>query len=182
MAAWPEGETAPGTAASGGLRASDADREQVIDALKTAFVWGRLTKDKFDARVGQALTSRTHTELAAVTAGIPAAPDGAQSCRRGSAPSVAPPVLAGQITRRDSIARTLRSRQWPRVLVAGLVLVLLGVTLVPSSTDGGRFGNMVVFFGMMIVLQAAARGVVRLPSRPVPTPRWSTAGRQPLGQ
>jgi hypothetical protein len=54
------------------LRASDADREHVIDMLKAAFVHGRVTKDEFDARVGQAFASRTYAELAAVTADIPA--------------------------------------------------------------------------------------------------------------
>jgi hypothetical protein len=44
----------------------------VIDLLKAAFVRGRLDRDEFDARIGQALTSRTCPELAAVTAGIPA--------------------------------------------------------------------------------------------------------------
>jgi hypothetical protein len=56
------------------LRASDADREQIIDALKTAFVQDRLAKDDFDARVTRALGARTYAELAAVTAGIPPAP------------------------------------------------------------------------------------------------------------
>jgi len=55
-----------------GLRASRADRERVIDLLKAAFVQGRLDRDEFDARIGQALASRTYGELAAVTAGIPA--------------------------------------------------------------------------------------------------------------
>ena len=54
------------------LRASDADRERVIDALKAAFVQGRLDRDEFDARIGQAVASRTYGELAAVTADIPA--------------------------------------------------------------------------------------------------------------
>jgi hypothetical protein len=61
----------PGAQAAG-LRASRADREQVIDLLKAAFVEGRLTRDEFDARVGQALASRTYAELAAVTADLPA--------------------------------------------------------------------------------------------------------------
>ena len=56
------------------LRASHLDREHVISALKTAFVQGRLVKDEFDSRVGQALASRTHAELAAITADIPIAP------------------------------------------------------------------------------------------------------------
>jgi Domain of unknown function (DUF1707) len=163
MSAWPGGETAPGTAGRGGLRASDADREQVLDALKTAYVRGQLTKDQFDAGIGRALTSRTYAELAVVTAGIPAAPNGAQPGRRGGAMPVGPPVLAGQTTRSSSIARTLRTRQWPWVLAAGLVLMLLGAALMPGDAGGGRFGNMVVFLGMMLVLQAAARGLVRLP-------------------
>ena len=56
----------------GRLRASDADREQVIDTLKVAFVQGRLTRDQLVMRAGQALTSRTYGELARVTGGIPA--------------------------------------------------------------------------------------------------------------
>ena len=56
------------------MRASHADREQVIEALKDAFVHGQLNKDELDARAGQALAARTYAELAAVTADIPAAP------------------------------------------------------------------------------------------------------------
>jgi hypothetical protein len=59
-------------AAAAGLRASRADRERVIDLLKAAFLHGRLDRDEFDARIGQALASRTYGELAATTADIPA--------------------------------------------------------------------------------------------------------------
>jgi hypothetical protein len=62
----------PQAQAAAGLRASRADRERVIDLLKAAFVQGRLDRDEFDARIGQALASRTYGELAAVTADIPA--------------------------------------------------------------------------------------------------------------
>ena len=58
-------------AAAARLRASRADRERVIDLLKAAFVQGRLARDEFDTRVGQALASRTYAELAAVTATSP---------------------------------------------------------------------------------------------------------------
>jgi hypothetical protein len=56
------------------LRAGHADRERVIEALKTAFVDGRLTKSELAARTGQALAARTYADLAALTADIPAAP------------------------------------------------------------------------------------------------------------
>jgi hypothetical protein len=65
-------EIAAGAEGRGHLRASHADREQVVGVLKAAFVQGRLTKDELDLRVGQALTSRTYAELAALTADIPA--------------------------------------------------------------------------------------------------------------
>ncbi len=65
----------------GNLRASHATREQVIGALKAAFVQGRLTEDELDARTGRVHASRTYAELAEVTADIPAEPTGAQSPR-----------------------------------------------------------------------------------------------------
>jgi hypothetical protein len=70
-------------AASGGdrLRAGHADREQVVETLKDAFVPGRLTRDEFDARAGRALAARTFADLAALTAGIPPGPAAAGSAR-----------------------------------------------------------------------------------------------------
>ena len=62
--------------------ASHADREQVIDTLKATFVQGRLTKDEFDTRIGQAFASRTYAELAAAAADIPAGLASAQPLRK----------------------------------------------------------------------------------------------------
>jgi Domain of unknown function (DUF1707) len=70
--AWSGDEIAAGPAGHRHLRASNADREQVIDMLKAAFVQGRLTRDELDLRVGQALKSRTYAEQAAVIADLPA--------------------------------------------------------------------------------------------------------------
>ena len=74
MTPGPGNQRPVAAAGRGHLRASHADREQMIDVLTTAFVQGRLTKDEFDARVGRTFTSRTYAELATVTAGIPAGP------------------------------------------------------------------------------------------------------------
>ena len=62
----------PVAADRGRLRASHADREQVVGILKAAFVQGMLAKDEFDLRVGQAFVSRTYAQLAALTADLPA--------------------------------------------------------------------------------------------------------------
>ena len=74
MTTGPRDPMAAGAAGRGHMRASDADREQVLDILKAAFVQGRLIKDELDIRAGQTLASRTYAELAAVTADIPVAP------------------------------------------------------------------------------------------------------------
>lgn len=70
-------EIAAGAAGQGWLRGSYADREQLIDALKDAFVQGRLAKDEFDLRVSKVLA--TYSELDALTADIPAGIAEAQS-------------------------------------------------------------------------------------------------------
>jgi hypothetical protein len=72
MATGPWDPITAAAVSRGRLRASDADREQVIDVLKAAFVQGLLTKDELSTRAGQALASRTNAELAVITADIPA--------------------------------------------------------------------------------------------------------------
>jgi putative transcriptional regulator len=78
---------------SGSLRASDADREQAVEALKAAFVQDRPAKAEFEAHLGRALASRTYAELAAVTAGIAAPLSKVQ-------PPSTPSSMAEQRTRR----------------------------------------------------------------------------------
>ena len=58
----------------GRMRASDADREQVVAALQRHTAAGRLNLDEFAERVDRALASRTHDDLAAVVADLPREP------------------------------------------------------------------------------------------------------------
>lgn len=78
------GDEKTAAAARGRVRASRADRERAIDALKVAFVQGRLTKDEFDARLGQTFAARRYAELATVTADIPAGLPGVPPSREPS--------------------------------------------------------------------------------------------------
>jgi hypothetical protein len=67
--------TGPWEPASARFLASDADRERVVDMLKTAFVHGTLTRDELTLQTGRALTARTYAQLATITTGlIPAGP------------------------------------------------------------------------------------------------------------
>ena len=86
------GDDLAASAGRGHLGASRADREQVIDTLKAAFVQARLTRDEFDQRVSQTLTSRTYAGLAAFTADLPTGLMRAEQLRE-PAPAQAPPPV-----------------------------------------------------------------------------------------
>ena len=53
------------------MRASDADREQAVSALREHLLAGRLTLEEFSERVGVALSARSGAELAQVREDLP---------------------------------------------------------------------------------------------------------------
>jgi hypothetical protein len=55
----------------GSVRASDADREAVVQALRQHATAGRLDADELDARLESALAAHTHGELAALVDDLP---------------------------------------------------------------------------------------------------------------
>jgi hypothetical protein len=57
---------------SGGMLASEAERERCQAVLKQAFEDQRLTQDEFESRVGSAISARTLDQLAALTRDLPA--------------------------------------------------------------------------------------------------------------
>ncbi|MEY2990052.1 MAG: hypothetical protein RLZZ163_968 [Actinomycetota bacterium] len=55
------------------MRASDADRDATIAALREAFAEGRLSQDEFDERLGRAHSARTYADLSHLTEDLPGA-------------------------------------------------------------------------------------------------------------
>lgn len=55
----------------GELRASDADREAVVEQLTRAFGEGRISMAEFDVRVEAAYAAKTHADLDVLTADLP---------------------------------------------------------------------------------------------------------------
>jgi hypothetical protein len=119
----------------GRLWASHADREQAISALKIAFVQDRLAKDEFDARVGQVLVSRTHAELAVITADIPVDPVGVR-------PSVRPALGVKSGICVTALAALLAAVLWSAAWSAGsaaagaAALAVSGVVIFTLSVTG----------------------------------------------
>ena len=68
------GAGVPGVPGGAGTRASDRERDAVVQRVQDAFVEGRLDDAEFDERSRAALTARTHADLDALLADLPAAP------------------------------------------------------------------------------------------------------------
>jgi len=119
----------PAAAGRDGLRAGRVDRGQVIEALKAAFVQGMLAKNEFDARMGQALASRTYADLAALTADIPPGPPAAGPAR--------PPAPA----RRRPLARAAAGPGLRLVAAAAVAAIaVLAAVLALSSPRAHQTG------------------------------------------
>jgi hypothetical protein len=58
----------------GQVRASDADRDRVVEVLGTASAEGRLSPEEYSQRIDAALVARTHADLATLTSDLPAVP------------------------------------------------------------------------------------------------------------
>jgi len=67
----PEAPTSPDAQPSGGMRASDAERDEVVARLKEEFAMGRLSKDTFLFRVNEVLKSRHQADLPPLVADLP---------------------------------------------------------------------------------------------------------------
>ena len=146
-----------------GMRAADADREQVIDALKTAFAQGRVAKGEFDERIGRAFAARTYADLTAVISDVPARP------------ADAPPPLRARPPARPSTKKVALACA-AVVLAAELVLFVLIVTIpVYLTLDLAVLANLMglpLAGGVVLDARRANRGRGQLP--PGPSDAWLT--------
>ena len=123
------------SAGMGWLRASDADREEVVDLVKAAFTEGLLTKDELGVRVGRALTARTYADLATVTADIP----------------------AGAVLPRQPAPATSRRRPGPRGKALACLIVATVAMLVDGAfTTNGASATANLFYLLFIMAFVAA--------------------------
>jgi hypothetical protein len=104
------------------IRASDQERESVVDVLRDAYTDGRLTFDEFEERTAAAYAAKTWTDLGLLTSDLPAQPlIGAGLSHWPQAPSepapAGPPALPAQ--------RVRRARPFDRVLPVLFVWILI---------------------------------------------------------
>jgi hypothetical protein len=104
------------------LRASDADREQVVEALRQHHAEGRLTVEELTDRSGQAYTARTLGDLDALASDLPPIqPPGPAGppASTGLPPRMRPPGP----DRAAAKAGMLRSILWYGILSVFLIVV-----------------------------------------------------------
>jgi DUF1707 SHOCT-like domain len=148
------GDETPGAGHRGRLRASHADRDEMVEVLKAAFVQGRLTQDEFDQRLDRVLASRTYADLAALTADIPPALIRAQPPKSAHPPAAITPM---RITEDKKVIRT-----W-----AGVTCVLPALVVAMAAMESGQ----PVVVGLVVALVFAClvglpvSGLVLLNSR-----------------
>lgn len=82
----------------GAIRASDSDRESVVEILREAYTEGRLDLTEFDERTTAAYAARTWAQLRELTSDLPVDADlGGTSPRRPA--GVVGPLTSGQVSR-----------------------------------------------------------------------------------
>jgi DUF1707 SHOCT-like domain len=110
------------------LRASDADRDRIIELLRAALADGRLDATEFDERMGAALAARTIDALAPLTADLIAAPDSASALALPLAAVPAEPA-AELLTIKGKHGPVRRDGRWTLPRRLALRTAWCGVTL-----------------------------------------------------
>jgi hypothetical protein len=141
----------------------------VVEALKAAFVQGRLAKDEFDTRVGQTLAARTYAELAALTADIPAAPAPAPLPRHPARPQARPG--ARPLARRPAYV--------PVVAATTTVTAALWAVVLSAPVDNGVVAFLLTAATFVCLGLLILTGAVTLESRHAHVPYGGPEGLDP---
>jgi hypothetical protein len=111
-----ESPTSPDEQPAAGLRASDADRDQVVSRLRDEYVAGRLSQETFLHRINLVLESKRQVELPPLLADLPqqqampAVPPGGGTSLGGWIRGTWSRVTATQARRTERDASTRRGR------------------------------------------------------------------------
>jgi DUF1707 SHOCT-like domain len=142
------------------LRASDADRERIVDRLHTAATEGRIAAEELEQRVHQALTARTYAELESTIVDLPGPRELARQ---------------GQRPRRSTAGWAFAAaRHNPLLLVVAIPIVAVTFALVLAATI------VWLVMALIVIIIGGRRSVPRQPWlnswRPSWGPPWGPPG------
>jgi hypothetical protein len=144
----------------GDLRVSDADRDGALAALSGHYQDGRLTLDEFEERSGQALKSRTASELTGLFTDLPTAP--------GVTAATGQAVAVPEAGPRRPVARVIAT-------AAGIAALVIVVSVLARTGLAVHVGGPHRAFGLPIPLLVILFIVLRIGA----SRRWRGRGSRP---
>jgi hypothetical protein len=100
-------------------RASDRERDAVVQRVQQAFAEGRLDDAEFDERMRAALVARTHGDLDALLADLPAAAPGPAPAASGRGPGRLAVALKSSVRRGGAGGSPSATPPWSTRATAG---------------------------------------------------------------
>src|ERR1019366_3792036 len=156
------------------MRASDGDRQEVVERLRAALEDGRLKMDEYLDRMGLAYEAVTYGDLAALHADLPEA--GSMAKREATPPATAPQAVAAQPGVVADLPAALKVL-WTIWLAAVSINVVIWVLV------SGTAGHLIYPWPVWVAgpsgaaLLAVSAGVTQIRRR-----RRAAAGRLPAGK
>jgi len=144
------------------LRASDADREAVVEQLRHHGAVGRLSVDELTGRIEAALEAKTLAQLDSLLVDLP--PDG--------------PPLQHPVAPRDAGAAPFRAWRSPTVLAGATQLLVVNLLCVAAWAAGGE-GNFWPAWVLLASIAMLARRASRAAARAEREQRRASRTRTP---
>jgi DUF1707 SHOCT-like domain len=167
------------------MRASDDDRQQVVDRLRAAFEDGRLNKEELTERVGLAYQAVTYGDLAKLVADLPPAsprPEVRPAPARAAPARAASPAAASERSVFADLPAALKVL-WTIWLAAVSINVVVWVLVVGTSGHfiypwplwvAGPYGALLLAVSVPVVHSRRSRRV----AAPLPSPTETDSRRQ----
>jgi hypothetical protein len=141
----------------GSMRASDAERESVVAALRDAYTEGRLTLDEFTDRTADAYAGRTWDDLRGLTADLPVQPVlGPAEVAIKAEPQE--PVPARAPLAQPQPAPLERPARKPRPMGLLLPVVLLWAVIAAANNNPSAAAALSVLFICLLTVRIANSG------------------------
>jgi uncharacterized protein DUF1707/2TM domain-containing protein len=138
----------PGDQRRASLRASDADRERFVEALRQHHAEGRLTAEELEERAGRAYAARTYGDLDALTTDLP--PLGQPPARPAAGPGR--PAGSGPPSPRPGRDREGARAAFQRQLLMFALIAAMLVAIWALTNFGGYFWPIWPMLGFAIAL------------------------------
>ncbi len=130
----------------GKLRASDTDRDRVVELLNVAYSEGRLSKEEYDGRLENAFSARTYAELDQIVIDLPVA----RAAMAAPGARVAPVAPVAQVNGLAIASLACGVAQFAFGPLATIPAIVLGHTALHQIKRSGEQGAGLALAGLIL--------------------------------